>query len=123
MCLQAMRTYPVDNHEEGKMSDWTITRRTFTTAALAAAAAAPFTSRTVFAAGTVVAATFPGAWEDAYRKVLTPILAQGGTTLTIAPALAQDQLVKMIASPGRPPYDALLMSPGQAAVAIENQLI
>lgn len=29
----------------------------------------------------------------------------------------------MMASPGRPPYDALLMSPGQSAVAIKNDLI
>ncbi len=38
-------------------------------------------------------------------------------------ALAQDQLAKTLASPSRPPYDALLMSPGQTAEAISKGLI
>ena len=46
-----------------------------------------------------------------------------GDELILSPALASDQLGKMMASPGRPPYDALLMSPGQTAVAIDNGLI
>jgi len=104
------------------MTRATLTRRRFT-AALAATTVAPFIVRTARAAGTVVAATFPNAWEDAYRRVLTPMLEREGTQLTIAPALAQDQLTKMMATPGKPPYDALLMSPGQSAIAIQNNLI
>ena len=105
------------------MKNFNVTRRHFGMLAAGAAAAAtlPFSARA--AGGTAVAATFPGNWEDGYRKALTPILQQEGFGLTIAPAMAQDQLAKVMASPGNPPYDTLLMSPGQMAVAIENDLI
>jgi putative spermidine/putrescine transport system substrate-binding protein len=99
-----------------------MTRRAFG-AALAGTAATTLMPRLGRAATPVVAATFPGGWEDAYRRVLTPMLTTAGYDLTIAPALAQDQLAKTMASPGKPPYDALLMSPGQTAVAIANGLI
>ena len=105
------------------MRDFNITRRNFGLLAAGAAMSAtlPFSARA--AGGTAVAATFPGNWEDGYRTVLTPIVKEAGYGLTVAPALAQDQLAKIMASPGNPPYDTLLMSPGQMAVAIENDLI
>ena len=105
------------------MNDFRITRRGFGFLAAGAAAAAMLPLPTWAAGGTAVAATFPGSWEDAYRTVLTPMVQKAGYDLTIAPALAQDQLAKIMASPGHPPYDTLLMSPGQMAVAIENDLI
>lgn len=102
-----------------------LSRRAFTLSALSALAAPalirPGTARA--AAGQVVAATFPGTWEDAYRTLLTPMVKAAGYDLTIAPALAQDQIAKLMASPGQPPYDALLVSPGQSAVLIEAGLI
>lgn len=104
-----------------------MTAQTFSRRQLAAlfagAAAAPLLPSPARAAGSVVAATFPNAWEDAYRRIVAPLLAEQGTELVIAPVLAQDQLAKMMASPGKPPYDALLMSPGQSAQAIANGLI
>ncbi|MGD9738212.1 MAG: PotD/PotF family extracellular solute-binding protein [Bauldia sp.] len=105
------------------MSDFSLSRRKFNLGVAAVAASLPLMSSRAFAAGRVVAATFPNAWEDAYRRVIVPILQGQGTELVIAPALAQDQLAAMMASPNNPPYDALLMSPGQSAVAIENGLI
>ena len=51
----------------------------------------------------LVAATFPGNWEDAYRKVLTPLVGRGRIRSVVAPALAQDQLAKVMASPGKSP--------------------
>lgn len=105
------------------MKDLHITRRNFgfLAASAAAVAALPFSARA--ADGTAVAATFPGNWEDGYRTVLTPLVKEAGFDLTVAPAMAQDQLAKVMASPGNPPYDTLLMSPGQMAVAIEKDLI
>ncbi|KQP49139.1 extracellular solute-binding protein [Pseudorhodoferax sp. Leaf274] len=103
-------------------SQSTLSRRQFTTA-LAALASTPLMSGRAMAASSVVAATFPNAWEDAYRRIVTPLLKAQGTELVIAPALAQDQLAKTLASPNRPPYDALLMSPGQTAEAIAKGLI
>ena len=76
------------------------------------------------AAGEVVAAVFPGSWEDAFQNIVAPALKEtSDVDLILSPALASDQLGKMMASPGSPPYDALLMSPGQTAIAIENDLI
>lgn len=105
------------------MKDLHITRRNFgfLAAGAALAAALPLSARA--AGGPAVAATFPGNWEDGYRTVLTPLVKEAGFDLTVAPAMAQDQLAKVMASPGNPPYDTLLMSPGQMAVAIENDLI
>jgi putative spermidine/putrescine transport system substrate-binding protein len=103
--------------------DFNITRRNFgwLLAGAAAASSLPFAAR---AAGeTAVAATFPGNWEDGYRTVLTPLVQEAGYGLTVAPAMAQDQLAKVMASPGNPPYDTLLMSPGQMAIAVENDII
>jgi len=93
------------------MKDFNITRRHFGLLAAGAAVAvsAPFAARA--AGGTAVAATFPGSWEDGYRTVLTPLVKEAGFDLTVAPAMAQDQLAKVMASPGNPPYDTLLMSP------------
>ena len=85
--------------------------------------ASPFLVGPARAAGSVVAATFPGTWEDAYRSIVAPIAAQSGVDVTIAPALAQDQVAKMMASPDSPPYDALLVSPGQTAVLKDAGLI
>jgi len=105
------------------MTDDRITRRSFGLLAAGAAisAALPVSARA--AGGTAIAATFPGNWEDGYRTVLTPMVKASGYGLTIAPAMAQDQLAKVMASPGNPPYDTLLMSPGQMAIAVEKDLI
>lgn len=109
------------------MKNVEISRRRFgqLMAGVAASAMLPFSLRALAAAGsaTAVAATFPGNWEDAYRTILTPILKKEGFDLTVSPAMAQDQLAKVLASPGNPPYDTLLMSPGQMTVAIEKDLI
>jgi putative spermidine/putrescine transport system substrate-binding protein len=77
-------------------------------------------------AGSVVVATFPNEWEDTYRKILTPILKAEGTDLTIAPALTTLQIANTLAAKkagAPPPYDALLLSPGDTAVAKDNDLI
>ncbi|WP_138471373.1 extracellular solute-binding protein [Poseidonocella sp. HB161398] len=101
----------------------TLSRRAFTLAGLGALAA-PALIRPAFAAsGNVVAATFPGSWEDAYRSILTPMVEKAGYGLTIAPSLAQDQIARLMASPGQPPYDALLVSPGQSDILIREGLI
>lgn len=106
------------------MNDFRMTRRHFGLLAVgvAAASAMPFAARAA-TGETAIAATFPGNWEDGYRTVLTPIVKEAGYGLTIAPSMAQDQLAKVMASPGNPPYDTLLMSPGQMAVAIDNDII
>ena len=105
------------------MNDHRITRRHFGLLAAGAAMSAALPISVRAAGGTAIAATFPGNWEDGYRTVLTPMVKEAGYGLTIAPAMAQDQLAKVMASPGNPPYDTLLMSPGQMAIAVEKDLI
>jgi putative spermidine/putrescine transport system substrate-binding protein len=105
------------------MTSTSISRRHFS-AGLAGLSMVPLLgSAGARAAGSVVAAAFPNAWEDAYRKIVAPLVAKGGTELVVSPALAQDQLAKLLASPGKPPFDAVLMSPGQTAEAVAKGLI
>ncbi len=86
--------------------------------------ATPFVARPARAVGAATVASFPGSWEDAYRSIVAPIAAEeSGAEINIAPAMAQDQVARMMASPGSPPYDALLVSPGQTAMLAEAGLI
>lgn len=105
------------------MTQMTLSRRNFGFLMVGAAAVALLPARPARAASGLVAATFPGSWEDAYRRVLTPLVSAAHYDLTIAPAMAQDQLAKVQANPDNPAYDTLLMSPGQGAVAIEGGLV
>ncbi len=90
----------------------------------AALVAAPFigTGR-AHAAGSIIAAAFPSSWEDAYRSIVAPLVKQRGTELVVSPALAQDQLAKLLASQGKPAFDAVMMSPGQTTEAVAKGLI
>lgn len=100
-----------------------LSRRQFAAGLASLTALGMFSSGHAHAAGSVVAAAFPNAWEDAYRKIVAPLVAAQGTQLVVSPALAQDQLAKLLASPGKPSFDAVLMSPGQTAEAVSRGLI
>lgn len=100
-----------------------LSRRQFAAALASLPALGMLSSRQAQAAGSVVAAAFPNAWEDAYRKIIAPLVSAQGTQLVVSPALAQDQLAKLLASPGKPTFDAVLMSPGQTAEAVSRGLI
>jgi len=105
------------------MANRSVTRRQ-ALAGLAGIAAAPMLgSGRAFAAGSIVAAAFPGSWEDAYRATVAPVLKAAGTELVLAPALAQDQLAKLLASQGAPAFDAMMVSPGQTTEAVARGLI
>lgn len=73
----------------------------------------------------VVAALFPGSSENSYLDVVAPILKKStGVELIVVPALATEQLGKTkAAAGGKPPFDTLLLSPGQTAQAKEMGLI
>lgn len=110
------------------MPDFKMNRRQFGLGLAATGLALPMIgrSRPAAAAGATTVATFPNAWEQAYRKVIVPMLAAKGTTLTIAPALTTAQIAKVMAAKqgsAPPPYDALLLSPGDINVAVKNDLL
>ncbi|NVO28162.1 extracellular solute-binding protein [Donghicola sp. C2-DW-16] len=100
-----------------------MSRRAFTMAGVAALATPALVRPSFAGTGKAVAATFPGSWEDAYRSIVAPKVKAAGFDLTIAPSMAQDQIARLMASPGQPPYDALLVSPGQTDILIQQGLI
>ena len=79
--------------------------------------------RIAFAKGGLVATTYPGSWEDAYRAVVTPALKKkDDIDLELAPLFAMDQIGKVKASRGAPPFDVFVLDPGPRIVAIEGGL-
>jgi len=84
---------------------------------LALGAGAAFGARSLilpaFAAGEIVAATYPGAFEESYRKVLLPLVKkETGAQITLTPVLALDQVAKIAASRANPPFDIALLDEG-----------
>ena len=75
------------------------------------------------AKGSLVATTYPGSWEDAYRGVVAPLLKKtSDIDLELAPLFAMDQIGKVKAARGAPPFDCFLLDPGPRIVAIEGGL-
>lgn len=76
------------------------------------------------AKGSLVATTYPGSWEDAYRGVVTPMLKKAADIdLELAPLFAMDQIGKAKAARGAPPFDVFLLDPGPRIVAIEGGIL
>ena len=67
------------------MRDFKMNRRQFGLGLAATSLALPMLGRAASAAGSTTVATFPNAWEQAYRKVITPMVAAKGFDLTRAP--------------------------------------
>ena len=73
------------------------------------------------AKGGLVATTYPGTWEDAYRGIVTPLLKKKeDIDLELAPLFAMDQVGKAKASRGAPPFDVFVLDPGPRIVGIES---
>ena len=76
-----------------------------------------------FAKGSIVATTYPGTWEDAYRAVVAPLLKKkDDIDLELAPLFAMDQIGKAKAARGAPPFDVFVLDPGPRIVGIEGGL-
>jgi putative spermidine/putrescine transport system substrate-binding protein len=75
------------------------------------------------AAGSLTAAIYPGAWEDAYRAVVVPALkANSGTEVGFEALFAVDEIAKARAARGNPSFDVFLLDPGPRASGIEYDL-
>ncbi len=100
------------------------TRRTFL-AATAALGAAPFTHIARAQDKSLVAATFPGTWNEAHREILAPAFRKrSGASVTQTIILAQDQLARLAAAKGgRAPFDVALFDAPQVLDAVKQQLI
>lgn len=89
-------------------------------AGLAATMALP---RAASAADMLVAATFPGTWNEAHTRILVPWfrrMSKADATLTIQ--LATDQVAKLTASPGKPPFDVAIMDEGPLLDALKQDV-
>jgi putative spermidine/putrescine transport system substrate-binding protein len=106
--------------------DHVITRRALLkTTAMGAVAAAGFGHgiTRAWAAGEIVAAAYPGSFEESYRRVLLPAFAKSsGGDAILVPMLATEQVAKITASPNNPPLDVALLDEGPAAQAAERGL-
>jgi putative spermidine/putrescine transport system substrate-binding protein len=92
-------------------------------AGAAALGGASFLPGLAQAKGSIIATTYPGSWEDAYRAVITPMLKkQDDIDLELAPLFAMDQIGKAKAARGAPPFDVFLLDPGPRIVGIEGGL-
>ncbi|CAN7417957.1 extracellular solute-binding protein [Bosea sp. LjRoot9] len=89
-------------------------------AALGFASALPFRAS---AAGSLTAAIYPGTWEEAYRGVLAPALKKSADIDVAFDSLfAVDQVAKVRAARGVPPFDCFVLDPGPAASAMQAGL-
>ncbi|MDO9710358.1 extracellular solute-binding protein [Paracraurococcus lichenis] len=71
--------------------------------------------------GSVTAAIYPGAWEDAFRDLVAPALLKAhGIELEMQALFAVDQVAKFAASRGAPPFDCFVLDPGPRATAAER---
>src|SRR5229473_4735983 len=92
-------------------------------AALGAAALVP---SSLSAQGkTLVAATFPGTWNEAHRQYLAPAFTKRtGASVTQSILLGNDQLSRLTAAKGgRPPFDVALFDRPQVLDAAKQGLI
>ncbi|MCX7364725.1 MAG: extracellular solute-binding protein [Alphaproteobacteria bacterium] len=75
------------------------------------------------AKGSIVATTYPGTWEDAYRGVVAPMLKKkDDIDLELAPLFAMDQIGKAKAARGAPPFDVFVLDPGPRIVGMDGGL-
>jgi putative spermidine/putrescine transport system substrate-binding protein len=94
-----------------------------TGAAFGAAALLPSSSPAQ--AKTLVAATFPGTWNEAHREFLAPAFTKRtGASVTQSILLGNDQLSRLMAAKGgKPPFDVALFDSPQVLDAAKQGLI
>ena len=103
--------------------DGSMTRRQMLGSALALGGlwAAPRIAR---AEETLVAATFPGTWNEAHRNILAPAFRKAtGASVTMTILLAVDQVAKLQATKGaKPPFDVSILDEGPLLDAVHLDL-
>ncbi len=97
------------------------TRRSLLGASIGAAAL--LAGHDARAAGSLTAAIYPGAWEDAYRAVVVPALkANANTDVAFEALFAVDEIAKARAARGNPSFDVFLLDPGPRVSGIDYNL-
>lgn len=71
----------------------------------------------------IVATTYPGAWESAHRGILVPAFAKAtGGSATLVSSLAVDTVSKAVASKARPPFDVVILDEGPYLQALQYDI-
>lgn len=92
----------------------------------AIATAASLLPRTLYAqTKTLVAATFPGTWNEAHRSILLPAFTKrSGAAATQSIILGTDQVSRLVAAKGgKPPFDVAFFDSPQVLDAVKQGLI
>ena len=102
-----------------------VTRREVLAALAALGAAGLVPRRAAAQPKTLVAATFPGTWNEAHREILAPAFRKRtGASVTQSIILAQDQVSRLAAAKGgRPPFDVAIFDAPQVLDAVKEELI
>ena len=101
-------------------------RRDILGGCLAIGAAALLSTRAPAQGKTLVAATFPGTWNEAHRQILAPAFTKraGGASVTQSIILGQDQVSRLMAAKGgKPPFDVAIFDSPQVLDAAKQGLI
>jgi putative spermidine/putrescine transport system substrate-binding protein len=100
-------------------------RRTLLQSSLALGAAALVPVPAFAQAKTLVAATFPGTWNEAHRSILAPAFQRAtGASVTQSIILGADQVSRLMAAKGgRPPFDVAIFDSPQVLDAARQGLI
>lgn len=76
------------------------------------------------AAQDVVATTYPGSFEEAYRKILLPSYAKAtGAEPILTPLLGVNQVAKIAAARGNPPYDVVIFDEGPLLATLPHDIL
>src|SRR5215467_3127025 len=90
----------------GGLAMFQLTRRSLlgSGSVLLAASAAGVLPRSACAAGAIVATTYPGSFDEAFKAIVGPALTKStGGSVTFSPLLNVDQIGKIQASRNAPP--------------------
>jgi len=76
------------------------------------------------AASSIVATTYPGSFDEAFKAVVGPAYSKaGGAGVSFTPLLGVDQIGKIQASRNAPPFDVVLFDEGPLIPAIESGVL
>ena len=102
-----------------------ITRREFLVAGAAVGTVALLPARALAQEKQLVAATFPGTWNEAHREILAPAFRKRAkATVTQSIILAHDQVSRLTAAKGsRAPFDVAIFDSPQVLDAVKEGLI
>src|SRR5262249_58861551 len=104
------------------MTAW-MDRRTFVRGGLALGIATLAPTR-ADARDQLVVATFPGTWSEVHRDILAPYFQKkSNADVTQTIMLATDQVAKLAATRGRPPFDVAILDEGPTLDAVKQGVL